>query len=153
MIYRALFRLVFARMDPEHAHELVVALLRFAQKVGATRLLRLGTSPARNQSVHTLGLTFESPFGLAAGFDKNALTYRILWGLGFGHVEVGTVTALAQAGNPKPRLFRLLADNALSGKIPSTLTALGSSLKELELQGNALTGRLPPWLGAFSLLQ
>jgi dihydroorotate dehydrogenase len=62
-------------------------------------------------------MTFESPFGLAAGFDKNALTYRILWGLGFGHVEVGTVTALAQAGNPKPRLFRLMADNALINRM------------------------------------
>ena len=117
MIYRVFFRLVFARMDPEHAHELVVALLRFAQKLGATRLLRLVTAPARDQSVHTLGLTFESPFGLAAGFDKNALTYRILWGLGFGHVEVGTVTALAQVGNPKPRLFRLMADNALINRM------------------------------------
>jgi dihydroorotate dehydrogenase len=117
VIYRVFFRLVFARMDPEHAHELVVALLRFAQKLGATRLLRLVTAPARDQSVHTLGLTFESPFGLAAGFDKNALTYRILWGLGFGHVEVGTVTALAQVGNPKPRLFRLMADNALINRM------------------------------------
>jgi dihydroorotate dehydrogenase len=117
VIYRVFFRLVFARMDPEHAHELVVALLRFGQRVGATRLLRLVTSPARDQSVHTLGMTFESPFGLAAGFDKNALTYRILWGLGFGHVEVGTVTALAQAGNPKPRLFRLMADNALINRM------------------------------------
>jgi dihydroorotate dehydrogenase len=64
-----------------------------------------------------LGLTFESPFGLAAGFDKNALNYRILWGLGFGHVEVGTVTALAQAGNAKPRLFRLMADKALINRM------------------------------------
>ncbi len=117
MIYRVFFRLVFARMDPEHAHELVVTLLRFGQRIGATRILRLFTSPSHNQSVHTLGLVFESPFGLAAGFDKNALSYRILWGLGFGHVEVGTVTALAQAGNAKPRLFRLMADKALINRM------------------------------------
>lgn len=140
MIYRAFFRLVFARMDPEHAHELVVSLLRFAQKVGATRLLRLGTSPARNQSVRTLGLTFESPFGLAAGFDKNALTYRILWGLGFGHVEVGTVTALAQAGNPKPRLFRLMADNAL-------INRMGFNNDGAELVAQRLRRRHGPILG------
>jgi dihydroorotate dehydrogenase len=62
-------------------------------------------------------LDFESPFGLAAGFDKNAIAYRILWGLGFGHVEVGTVTAHAQEGNPRPRLFRLRADYALINRM------------------------------------
>ena len=117
MIYRALFRLVFARMDPEHAHEFVVGMLRIGQSLGATRLLRVFTRPARNQAVHTLGLTFESPFGLAAGFDKNARVYRILWGLGFGHVEVGTVTAKAQTGNERPRLFRLIADKALINRM------------------------------------
>ena len=62
-------------------------------------------------------MDFESPFGLAAGFDKNAIAYRILWGLGFGHIEVGTVTAHAQEGNPRPRLFRLLADSALINRM------------------------------------
>ena len=117
MIYRAIFRLVFVRMDPEHAHEFVVALLRIGQALGVTRILRWGTKPAARRAVHTLGLTFESPFGLAAGFDKNARVYRILWGLGFGHVEVGTVTAQAQPGNERPRLFRLLADKALINRM------------------------------------
>jgi dihydroorotate dehydrogenase len=67
--------------------------------------------------VRTLGLEFESPFGLAAGFDKDARAVRILWGLGFGHIEVGTVTAHAQPGNPRPRLFRLLADRALINRM------------------------------------
>ncbi|MEY4476509.1 MAG: hypothetical protein RJA31_13 [Actinomycetota bacterium] len=117
MIYRAIFRLVFARMDPEHAHEFVVALLRIGQSLGATRVLRLVTRPSRSRAVHTLGLTFESPFGLAAGFDKNARVYQILWGLGFSHVEVGTVTAKAQSGNDRPRLFRLIADKALINRM------------------------------------
>jgi len=117
LIYRALFSLVFSRMDPEHAHELVMSWLRVAQRLGATPLLRLFTAPRRTSSVHTLGLTFESPFGLAAGFDKNASAYRVLWGLGFGHVEVGTVTALAQDGNDKPRLFRLPRDRALINRM------------------------------------
>lgn len=117
MIYRAIFRLVFARMDPEHAHEFVVSLLRIGQAFGVTRFLRLFTAPRRGQTVHTLGLTFESPFGLAAGFDKNARVYRILWGLGFGHVEVGTVTAREQPGNERPRLFRLIADKALINRM------------------------------------
>ncbi|MFM6968181.1 MAG: quinone-dependent dihydroorotate dehydrogenase [Microbacteriaceae bacterium] len=116
-MYRALFRLVFARMDPEHAHEFVVSWLRVGQALGVTRVLRLFTAPRADSSVHTLGLTFESPFGLAAGFDKNARVYRILWGLGFGHVEVGTVTAKAQSGNDRPRLFRLIADKALINRM------------------------------------
>jgi dihydroorotate dehydrogenase len=62
-------------------------------------------------------MVFESPFGLAAGFDKNAIAYRILWGLGFGHIEVGTVTAHAQEGNPRPRLFRLPSDYALINRM------------------------------------
>lgn len=117
MIYRAIFRVVFSRMDPEHAHEMVVSWLRIAQAMGLTRLLRTLTRPTASQAVHTLGLTFESPFGLAAGFDKNARVYRILWGLGFGHVEIGTVTARSQAGNDKPRLFRLIADKALINRM------------------------------------
>jgi dihydroorotate dehydrogenase len=117
LIYRALFSLVFSRMDPEHAHELVMSWLRVAQRLGATPLFRLFTAPRRTNAVHTLGLTFESPFGLAAGFDKNASAYQVLWGLGFGHIEVGTVTALAQDGNDKPRLFRLPHDRALINRM------------------------------------
>lgn len=117
MIYRAVFRLVFARMDAEKAHELVVSLLVLGQRLGFTRLLRIFTRPPRSVRVHALGMTFESPFGLAAGFDKNAIAYRILWGLGFGHIEVGTVTAHPQEGNPRPRLFRLLSDLALINRM------------------------------------
>ena len=117
MIYRLAFRLVFSRMDAERAHELVMGWLTFAQLLGVTRIARLFTSPPRTAAVHTLGLTFESPFGLAAGFDKNAVAYQILWGLGFGHVEVGTVTAREQSGNAKPRLFRLIGDRALINRM------------------------------------
>jgi dihydroorotate dehydrogenase len=116
-MYRTIFRLVFAKMDAEHAHELVVGMLVWAQRVGLTPLFRLWTAPPRSIRVRTLGLEFESPFGLAAGFDKNARVFRILWGLGFGHIEVGTVTAHAQSGNPKPRLFRLPADRALINRM------------------------------------
>ena len=117
MIYRAIFRLVFARMDAEHAHELVMSLLVLGQRLGLTPLLRVFTRPPRFARVRALGMDFESPFGLAAGFDKNAIAYRILWGLGFGHIEVGTVTAHAQEGNPRPRLFRLLSDHALINRM------------------------------------
>jgi len=67
--------------------------------------------------VSALGLTFPSPLGLAAGFDKNAVGYSALSGLGFGFIEVGTVTAQPQPGNPKPRLFRLSKDRALINRM------------------------------------
>jgi dihydroorotate dehydrogenase len=67
--------------------------------------------------VHTLGLDFASPFGLAAGFDKDGKAVRGLHQLGFGHVEVGTITACAQPGNPRPRLFRLVADRAVINRM------------------------------------
>ncbi len=117
MIYRTLFRLVFARMDPENAHELVMSLLVWGQRFGLTPLLRVFSRPPRSARVRALGMDFESPFGLAAGFDKNALAYRILWGLGFGHIEVGTVTAHPQEGNSRPRLFRLQTDRALINRM------------------------------------
>ena len=116
-MYQLIFRTVFARMDAEHAHEFVVTMLSWAQRFGLTRVLRVWTAPPRTVRVRTLGLEFESPFGLAAGFDKDARVFRILWGLGFGHIEVGTVTARAQPGNPRPRLFRLLADRALINRM------------------------------------
>ncbi|MFM1785096.1 MAG: hypothetical protein RLZZ108_120 [Actinomycetota bacterium] len=68
-------------------------------------------------SVETMGLHFDSPFGLAAGFDKNAVAIKALGDLGFSHVEVGTVTAIAQSGNDKPRLFRLIEDRALINRM------------------------------------
>jgi dihydroorotate dehydrogenase len=140
VIYRAIFRLVFSRMDPEHAHEFVVAFLRFGQAVGAMRVLRLVTRPSRKHVVHTLGLTFESPFGLAAGFDKNALVYRILWGLGFGHVEIGTVTAKAQSGNEKPRLFRLIADKALINRMGFNNDGAAAVRPRLRRRGGPILG-------------
>jgi dihydroorotate dehydrogenase len=104
-------------MDPENAHELVMSLLVWGQRFGLTPLLRVFTRPPRSARVRALGMNFESPFGLAAGFDKNALAYRILWGLGFGHIEVGTVTAHPQEGNSRPRLFRLQTDRALINRM------------------------------------
>jgi dihydroorotate dehydrogenase len=67
--------------------------------------------------VHALGLVFESPFGVAAGFDKDGRGVMGLWQLGFGHIEVGTVTAIAQPGNDKPRLFRLIPDRAVINRM------------------------------------
>lgn len=116
-IYRLAFRTVFARLDPEQAHHLVVTGLRTAHKFGAGRILEKLSRPGPQQGIEVMGLKFPSAFGLAAGFDKGAAAILPLASLGFGHIEIGTVTAQAQPGNPKPRLFRLLADRALINRM------------------------------------
>lgn len=111
-LYGLLFRVVLSRMDPERAHHLAFAVIRMLPGV-----VRGFTRPRRDSRVQALGLEFETPFGLAAGFDKDARGIRGLGVLGFGHVEVGTITAQPQPGNPKPRLFRLIPDRAVINRM------------------------------------
>ena len=115
MLYKLIFKLVFSRLNPEFAHHLVMVGIRFAGFIGITRLYKL--RPTGKGSVQAFGLHFDSPFGLAAGFDKNAIAVKALGELGFSHVEIGTVTAIAQSGNEKPRLFRLIKDRALINRM------------------------------------
>ncbi len=116
-MYELFFRTVLRRLDPERAHHLAVSVIRAIPALGLTGLVRRFTRPDPALAVETLGLRFESPFGMAAGFDKDARSIRGLWALGFGHVEIGTVTAIAQDGNPKPRLFRLVDDRAVINRM------------------------------------
>ncbi|MDX2026643.1 quinone-dependent dihydroorotate dehydrogenase [Microcella sp.] len=116
-MYEFFFRTVLRRIDPERAHHLAVVVIRAIPALGLTRLVRRFTRPDPALAVDALGLHFESPFGMAAGFDKDARSIRGLWALGFGHVEIGTVTAIAQEGNPKPRLFRLVDDRAVINRM------------------------------------
>jgi dihydroorotate dehydrogenase len=109
--YDALFDRVLTRIDPERAHHLGLAGIR-----AAAPFTRCARSP-RGQAVEAFGLTFPHPLGLAAGFDKNAVGFNALAALGFGHVEVGTVTGEPQPGNPRPRLFRLPADRAVVNRM------------------------------------
>jgi dihydroorotate dehydrogenase len=116
-MYRLLFRLVLSRLDPEFAHHLAFLVIRMLPAIGIGALLRRATCPDPRLAVQTLGLSFPSPFGVAAGFDKDARGIRGLGQLGFGHVEVGTITARPQPGNPKPRLFRLIPDRAVINRM------------------------------------
>lgn len=116
-LYRFAFRTLLTRMDPERAHHMVVTGLRIAHRCGAGRMLEKLTRPDRGLRTEALGMTFPSPFGLAAGFDKGALSVLPLAALGFGHIEIGTVTAQAQPGNPRPRLVRLFRDSALVNRM------------------------------------
>jgi dihydroorotate dehydrogenase len=111
-MYSFIFRVFFARMDPERAHHLAFGVIR--RLPGLVRAL---TRPDASLRVSTLGLEFDSPFGVAAGFDKEGSGIRGLGVLGFGHVEVGTITAQPQPGNDRPRLFRLVPDRAVVNRM------------------------------------
>ena len=117
MFYDLLFRNVLKRMDPEFAHHAGMIVIRMAGSAPIAPIVRAFTKPDPSLQVKALGLTFPTPFGIAAGFDKNAVGVRGLEALGFGHVEIGTVTAIPQPGNPKPRLFRLVADRGLVNRM------------------------------------
>ncbi len=118
-MYRLLYRIVLRRVPAEAAHLAAFALIRvFGRVPGAERLLGRWLGPRDPVlRVRALGLSFPGPVGLAAGFDKDARGTRGLAALGFGFVEVGTVTARAQPGNPRPRMFRLTADRALVNRM------------------------------------
>src|SRR5689334_8917214 len=121
-MYRLLYRIVLRRVPAETAHRLAFGLIRgfgqVARVPGAAWLLRRWLGPRDPVlRVRALGLEFPGPLGLAAGFDKDARGTRGLAALGFGFVEVGTVTARAQPGNPRPRMFRLTADRALVNRM------------------------------------
>jgi dihydroorotate dehydrogenase len=118
-MYRLLYRMVLRRVPAEAAHLAAFGLIRvFGRVPGAARLLGRWLGPRDPVlRVRTLGLSFPGPVGLAAGFDKDARGTRGLAALGFGFVEVGTVTARAQPGNPRPRMFRLTADRALVNRM------------------------------------
>jgi dihydroorotate dehydrogenase len=108
-VYASLLRPFIFRLEPETAHERAVAAMALLGRLGPVcRLLeRLNQlDPSRFHPVRFMGLNFPNAVGLAAGFDKNAQAWPAAAALGFGHVEIGTVTGLAQPGNPKPRAFR-----------------------------------------------
>ncbi len=116
-MYPLLFRAVLSRFDPEFAHHAGMAVIRVLGAAPFARATSRLTRPDPALRVEALGLSFPSPFGMAAGFDKNAIGVRGLAALGFGHVEVGTITAVPQEGNPRPRLFRLVPDRAVVNRM------------------------------------
>jgi dihydroorotate dehydrogenase len=113
MIWPALRWLLF-RLDPERAHRLAHLALHRVSPADARR--RRPVPPAA-LAVHAFGLDFDGPIGLAAGFDKGDVSVPGLFALGFSHVEIGTITPRPQAGNDRPRLFRLPEHRALVNRM------------------------------------
>ncbi|MCM3699826.1 quinone-dependent dihydroorotate dehydrogenase [Paenibacillus macerans] len=120
MLYRLLGKPVFFRMDPENAHHLVINSLHNAAKIpGALTLMRgmYGVPEVPELATDLFGIHFPSPVGLAAGLDKNADAVEGFSAIGFGFMEVGTVTPVGQPGNDRPRLFRLPPEEALINRM------------------------------------
>jgi dihydroorotate dehydrogenase len=105
------------RLDPETAHERTLQALRLAQRVPPVLWLLKQIYAAPQKPVQAFGLTFKNPVGIAAGYDKDGVAIRGLSALGFGHVEIGTVTSRPQPGNPSPRVFRLVEDEAVINRM------------------------------------
>lgn len=133
MYYAQLRKLLF-RYEPEVAHRYVLQALRVAYKFGIPKLFPEPPAP----SLEVMGLTFKNAIGLAAGFDKNGEYIDELAALGFGFIEVGTVTPKPQAGNPPPRIFRIPEQQAIINRLGFNNKGcdyLISQLKKIRYQG------------------
>lgn len=115
-MYRLFRRLLF-RLDAETAHSLALNLIRAAAAMPGLNYVIRENFRGPYLPVETFGLKFKNPIGLAAGYDKNGLAWRGLAMLGFGHIELGTVTPDSQPGNPRPRIFRLVDEQALINRM------------------------------------
>jgi dihydroorotate dehydrogenase len=135
-MYRIIRPLLF-RLDPETAHHLTLRLVRLGADPLFSIILR-AMYAAPEKPVEAFGLKFKNPVGLAAGYDKDGLAWRGLTALGFGHIEVGTVTPLPQEGNPKPRVFRLVEDKAVINRMG--FPGLGANYVRKQLRGKRPKG-------------
>jgi dihydroorotate dehydrogenase len=122
------------KLNPEQAHALTLHALRISGNIPPLRWLIAQQFKAPSKPVHVFGLDFKNPVGLAAGYDKDAVAIKGLSTLGFGHVEIGTVTPKPQAGNPSPRIFRLLEDDAVINRMG--FPSKGSEFVQMQLNPN-----------------
>jgi dihydroorotate dehydrogenase len=125
-------RRILFRLDPETAHRLALEALKTAYRGRVLPLLVPSAAPAERR---VMGLTFPSPVGLAAGMDKNGDYINALGGLGFGFIELGTVTPRPQPGNPKPRLFRIPAARALVNRMGFNNRGVAYLVEKVRLSG------------------
>lgn len=132
-MYKLFLRPLLFLVDPERVHHLTTKLLQIAYKLGLTKVFKKFNQvndPRLERQV--FGLTFKNPVGLAAGFDKDAKLYKELSDLGFGFIEIGTLTPRPQTGNPKKRLFRLPKDRGLINRMGFNNQGVYEAVKRLK---------------------
>ena len=141
-MYKLLIRPLLFCFDPEQVHYFTFSLIRFLNKIpGFGKLLQVMyevKSPKLEREV--FGLKFKNPVGLAAGFDKDAKLYKELSNLGFGFIEIGTLTPKAQEGNPKKRLFRLKEDSAIINRMGFNNGGVLEAVERLKKNNSVLIG-------------
>lgn len=146
-MYKSLLKPLMFRMDPEKAHYKTVSLFRLALALplGKSIIKSLYDYQSPKLERKLFGLTFKNPVGLAAGFDKDGKFYREMSHLGFGFIEIGTVTPLPQGGNPHPRLFRLPKDEGLINRMGFNndgVDALVDRLKSMKVDNIIIGGNI-----------
>lgn len=139
-MYKFLIRPLFFKFDPERIHHFTFSLIRFSHRIGLGGVFR-SIYKLENPKLERelFGLQFPNPVGLAAGFDKDAKLYKELSNLGFGFIEIGTVTPKPQDGNEKPRLFRLKNDAAIINRMGFNNGGVAEAVERLKtnpLQGH-----------------
>ena len=134
--YKSIRPLIF-KLDPERAHELTLRILALAGALPPVRawMRRVFSLERPDLRVHAFGLSFPNPVGMAAGYDKDGRAIRGLACLGFGHLELGTVTPFSQVGNPRPRVFRLPQDQALINRMGFPNAGSQALLRRLQRRG------------------
>jgi dihydroorotate dehydrogenase len=139
----SLFRSLLFRLDPESAHRLTLHAIRIAGNFPLSNWYLTQIYKAPSKPVQAFGLTFKNPVGLAAGYDKDAVAIKGLAALGFGHLEIGTITPRPQPGNARPRVFRLLEDEAVINRMGFP----GMGMQYVSDQLSVSSGQLPIVLG------
>ena len=134
MIYKNLLRPLFFLIDPEKIHHLVFKLIKFSQAIPGAKFITRKMFVVKNEQLEreVFGIKFPNPVGLAAGFDKDAKLYKELSNYGFGFIEIGTITPLAQDGNPLPRMFRLPKDSGLINRMGFNNRGLEGAIERLK---------------------
>lgn len=141
-MYKSFIRPLFFLFDPEKIHHFTFVLIRLVCKIPgiSTLLKKMYLIENKRLEKNLLGLKFKNPVGLAAGFDKDAKLYNELSNLGFGFIEIGTLTPKPQDGNPKKRLFRLKADQAIINRMGFNNGGVFEAVERLKKNSGVLIG-------------
>lgn len=140
-MYRLLIRPILFLFDPERVHHISFSTIKFLSKIGLSGLFKsMFLIEDKRLERELFGLKFKNPVGLAAGFDKNAMLYNELSDFGFGFVEIGTLTPKPQEGNPKKRIFRLKADQAIINRMGFNNKGVFDAVEKLKKEHRVLIG-------------
>jgi dihydroorotate dehydrogenase len=151
-MYKSIIRPLLFALNAEQAHHFTFKTLKIAFKVpGISNLIQAFFGPIKGHEKEVMGLHFKNPIGLAAGFDKDAKLYNELSAFGFGFIEIGTLTPKPQAGNAKPRLFRLVEDESVinrmgfnNGGLDEAVLRLARKKTDIVIGGNIGKNKATP---------